>query len=63
MPTDGFPQMVRTAPRPPTQEEKDAHASNPTINLENAFIDIDGKRYRITDLMRLVVEKLQPEQP
>jgi hypothetical protein len=54
-----FQQQVQGAPRPPTQEEKDARASNPPLNLENAFIDIDGKRYRIPDLMRLVVEKLQ----
>jgi hypothetical protein len=54
-----FQQQVQTAPRPLTQEEKDAHASNPIINLENAFIDIDGKRYRVVDLLRLVVEKLQ----
>jgi hypothetical protein len=60
---DEFQQMVRGAPRPMTQEEKDARASNPLLNLENAFIDIDGKRYRIPDLMRLLVEKLQPGQP
>jgi hypothetical protein len=58
-----FQRQVPTAPRPPTQEEKDAHATNPIINLENAFIDIDGKRHRIVDLLRLVVEKLQPGQP
>ena len=58
----GFQQQVHTAPGPLTQEEKDAHASNPTINLENAFIDIDGKRHRVVDLLRLVVGKLQPGQ-
>jgi hypothetical protein len=54
-----FPQQLPTAMRPPTQEEKDARVSNPPINLENAFIYIDGKRHELSDLMRLVVEKLQ----
>jgi hypothetical protein len=53
-------QQVHTAPSAPTQAEKDAHASNPTIDLENAFIDINGTRYRVVDLLRLVVEKLTP---
>jgi len=52
--------QVKVAPRAPTQSEKDGKASNPLLDLENAFVVIDGKRHSVKDLLKLVVEKLEP---
>jgi hypothetical protein len=50
--------QVADGPLPMTDEQKDAHASNPRINLEEAFIYIDGKRHNVRDLLKLIADKL-----
>ena len=51
--------QVQGAPSPMSEEEKDRTQPNERYNLENAFIYIDGKRYNVRDLLKLVVEKQQ----
>jgi hypothetical protein len=50
--------QVHAMPSPVSEEQKDAHAPNPRINLEEAFIVIDGKRHNVRDLLKLVADKL-----
>jgi hypothetical protein len=42
---------------------KDAHATKDRYNLEDVFIVIDGKRYNVKDLLKLVVEQLATKKP
>jgi hypothetical protein len=44
--------------KPTPQDEIDSRASNAPINLENAFIFIDGKRWSALELLKLVADKL-----
>ncbi len=49
-------------PKPMSEEQKDHYSgSGHRYNLDDAFVHIDGKRYNVVDLLRLVVEKLKPE--
>ncbi len=36
----------------------DEQAPDPWLNIENAFVHIDGKRHKVVDLLRLLVTKL-----
>jgi hypothetical protein len=54
---------VKTTPSPVSEEQKDAHAPKDRYNLEDAFIVIDGKRYNVKDLLKLVVEQLATKKP
>lgn len=58
----GFPPTVQTEPSPMKEEEKDARAPPDRYNLQDAFIVIDGKRYNVRDLLKLVVDKLTPSE-
>jgi hypothetical protein len=51
-------QQVNEGPSPVSEEEKDRRQPNARYDLENAFIYIDGKRYSVKDLLKLVVDKL-----
>jgi hypothetical protein len=49
-------------PKPMSEEQKDYYSGGGhRYNLDDAFVHIDGKRYNVVDLLRLVVEKLTPE--
>ncbi len=50
--------QVKNQPDPTPQEEIDRTAFNGAINLENAFIVIDGKRWSAAELLKLVADKL-----
>jgi hypothetical protein len=50
--------QVKNRPDPTPQDEIDRRASNAPINLENAFIVIDGKRWSASELLKLVADKL-----
>ena len=55
-----FPGQVFGVARPMSEEEKDALSpAGERYNLDGAFIHIEGKRYNVVDLLKLVVEKLQ----
>ena len=55
-----FQTEVKTEIDPMSQEDKDARAPNPWLNLENAFVYIDGKHHNVIDLLKLVANKLKP---
>jgi hypothetical protein len=57
-----FQSTTQNAPSPMVEEDKDADARAPQDkhNLEDAFIIIDGKRYKVSDLLKLVVDQLMP---
>lgn len=50
--------QIKNQPDPTPQEEIDRTAFNGAINLENAFIVIDGKRWPAAELLKLVVDRL-----
>jgi hypothetical protein len=50
--------QVKTQPDPTPQEEIDRKAFNGPINLQDAFIVIDGKRWSALELLKLVADKL-----
>jgi hypothetical protein len=50
--------QVTNQPKLTPQDEIDRRASNAPINLENAFIIIDGKRWSALELLKLVADKL-----
>jgi hypothetical protein len=53
-----WPQGVKNHPNPTPQEELDRTATSGRINLNDAFIVIDGKRWSAHDLLKLVADKL-----
>lgn len=48
---------------PISEEEKDRTAPKERYNLEDAFINIDGTRHNVKDLLKLVVDKLKTRTP
>jgi hypothetical protein len=50
--------QVTGQPKPTPQEEIDRKAFNGPINLEDAFIVIDGKRWSAMELLKLVADNL-----
>ncbi len=55
---DGFQTQVEVQPRSGVEDKGRRHYPNPIINLENAFIEIDGKRHNVADLLEQLVEML-----
>ncbi len=58
-----FPNQVYSVSPPVSEEGKDRYATKDRYNLEDAFIWIDGKRYNVKDLLKLVVDKLKAGEP
>ncbi|WP_428486580.1 hypothetical protein [Rhodopila sp.] len=42
---------------PPNQKVNEDNAPNPVLNLENAFIHIEGKRHKLVELLKPLTEK------
>lgn len=55
--------QVHANQSPVSEEEKDRRAPKDRYNLEDAFINIDGTRYNVKDLLKLVVDKLKTSTP
>jgi hypothetical protein len=51
-------QGVKVQPDPTPQAALDRTAFNGRINLQDAFIVIDGKRWSAAELLKLVADKL-----
>ena len=52
----GFQTEMRTEPLSGADDKKKGRYPNPIIDLENAFIEIEGVEYRVADLLKLVVQ-------
>ena len=55
----GFQTEMRTEPLSGADDKKKGRYPNPIIDLENAFIEIEGVEYRVADLLKLVVQAIK----
>jgi hypothetical protein len=55
----GFQTEMLTEPRSGAEDKKKGRYPNPIIDLENAFIEIDGVEHNVADLLKLVVQILK----
>jgi hypothetical protein len=58
-----YQNQIKDEPSPTSESDKDRRAPTDRYNLEEAFIYIDGERYDVKELLKLVVEKLKESKP
>jgi hypothetical protein len=55
--------QVQNEPSPVGEDVKDEHAPKDRYNLDDAFIHIDGQRYKLADLLKSLMEKSKASEP